>query len=49
MRNYRISNSDSDTHVVFDAFCESEEQKLNYNKFIGAVLGQMSQRRVKVC
>ena len=47
MQNYRISNNASELKVIFEFF--QQDQALNYNVFIGEVMGQMSARRVKVC
>ena len=47
MQNYRISNNSREIQVIFESF--QQDQTLNYNVFIGEVMGQMSARRVKVC
>lgn len=47
MQNYRISNNTRELNVIFESF--QQDNTVNYNAFIGEVIGQMSARRVKVC
>jgi Ca2+-binding EF-hand superfamily protein len=47
MQNYRISNNARELSVIFESF--QQDNTVNYNAFIGEVIGQMSAKRVRVC